>query len=174
MAPSSGLHELQPELTWGALQEQATKDAARSRARADTVSLCNPCAQQRTTRCRKSLSHLHILPSSHLNVRVLPAAALSLSCCQTSSCTGGVSVLTDLIRGFMLNRTLLFLLKSISSWWELPSRRAPFVLLITRASDPPEIRIMDKQMGKSGIKSTLILPNHRQQANVGGLSFQTN
>lgn len=173
MAPSSELQELQPELTWGALQEEAMKDAARTRARADTVSLCSPCAKQRTTRCRKTLSHLHILPTSHVNVRVFPAAALSLSCCQTSSCSGGVSVLADLIRGFMSNRTLLFLVKSIPSWWELPSRRAPFVVLFTRTPDPPEIRIMCKLI-KDGIKSTLISTNHRQQANVEGLSFQTN
>lgn len=74
----------------------------------------------------------------------------------------------------MLNKTLFFLLKSILSWWELPSRWVPFVLLFTRTSDPSETRIMCKLMGKGGIKSTWILPNCRQQTNVGGLSFQTN
>lgn len=174
MAPTSELHELQPELTWGALQEKVMKEAARNKARADAVSLCSPCAQQRTTRCRKSLSHLHILPTSHLNVRVFPAAALSLSCCQTSSCSGAVAVHADLIRGLMLNRTLFFFLKSIPSWWELPSRQAPFVLLFARTSNLPEMRIRYK-MGKDGIKSTLLLPNCRQQANVGAChSKQTN
>lgn len=97
-----------------------------------------------------------------------------LPCCQISSCSGGVSVHAALIRGLMLNKTLFFLLKSILSWWELPSRWVPFVLLFTRTSDPSETRIMYKLMGKGGIKSTWILPNCRQQTNVGGLSFQTN
>lgn len=75
---------------------------------------------------------------------------------------------------FTLNRTLLVLLKSILSCWEWPSRQAPVVLLFTGTSDPPEIRIMYNLMSKSGRKSTLILPNRRQQANVEGLSFLTN
>lgn len=96
-----------------------------------------------------------------------------------SSCLAAKSPLAQgvhaaLIRGLMLNRTSFFLLKSILSWWELPSRWVPFVLLFTRTSDPSETRIMYKLMGKGGIKSTWILPNSRQQTNVGGLSFQTN
>lgn len=67
-----------------------------------------------------------------------------------------VSVHADLIRGLILNWTLFFLLKSVPSWWELPSREAPFVVLFTRTSDPPEMRIMYKLMGKDGIKSTLV------------------
>lgn len=49
---------LSEQFTWGALQEKDMKDAARNSAIADAVSLCSPCAQQRTTRYRKSLSDL--------------------------------------------------------------------------------------------------------------------